>query len=199
MAKKKKNTQNPAISEDRLIRERMRRLEIGPCYVSDGLSRGEYGLVIVSRKHTGGRVSFCVYMIDPLCLGLKDATWKVRAFEDELDYYSNDYGQIAMRQCDYVEAHNWIYGAIDWAEEAGIEPPKRWRIAQYFLAQDTDEVPLLDLPFGLDGKHFLLAKDTAELNRYLPLLRANLGDDFKYSVQDFDDFDDYDELDDEDA
>ena len=195
MAKKKKTNNGPALSDERLIKERMRRLEIGRCFVSEHLEDGGYGLVIVSRNHTGGRISFCAYMIDTLCLGLKDATWTVRGTEEDLDFYSTKLGDVAMRECDYNEAHNWVYGAIAWAEDAGIEPPKCWRLAQYFLEEDTDEVPLMELPFGQDGKHFLLAKDQTELNRYLPLLMENLGDNFDYVVEDGDEdyYDDEDE------
>ena len=187
MAKKKKPNNANALTDERLIRERMRGLEVGRCFVSDGIDEGGFALVIVSRRHTGGHVSFCVYMIDTLCLGLRDATWTVRGSEEDLGHYSTLFDDVPMHECDYVEAHNWIYGAIAWAEEAGIDPPRRWNLAQYFLAEDTDDVPLLDLPFGQDGKHFLLAKDTDELNRYLPLLQENLGDDFDYSVEEDDD------------
>lgn len=189
--KKKKKTINngPALSPERLIKERMRSLEIGRCYCSDSFGEGGEGIVIVSRRHTGGNVSFCAYLVDTFCLGLRRVFWNVRASEMELDDLVRRSGEL--RQCDYNEAHNWIYGAIAWAEDAGIEPCKEWQLAQYFLEEDTDDVPLMELPFGKNGKHFLVAESKAELNRYLPTLRKNLGEDFDYVFQE--DKYDYDE------
>lgn len=180
--KKKKANNGPALSDERLIKERMRLLEKGRCFCSDTFEKSGEGIVIVSRRHTGGNVSFCAYLIDTYCLGLGSAFWSVRTADMELDNWVSRGGN--MRECSYDEAHNWVYGAIAWAEDAGIEPCKEWRLAQYFLDEDTDDVPLMELPLGREGKHFLVANSKAELNRYLPILRENLGNDFDYVVRD---------------
>lgn len=191
--KKKKGNNRPAMSDERLIMERMRNLEKGRCYCSDTFDESGEGIVIVSRRHTGGNVSFCAYLVDSYCLGLRRASWSVRTSEMELDNMIRQGGEV--RECTYNEAHNWVYGAIAWAEDAGIEPCREWKLAQYFLDEDTDDVPLMELPFGREGKHFLVANSKADLNRYLPVLRENLGDDFDYVVQD-EEYDD-DDLDEE--
>lgn len=185
--KKKKKTVNngPALSPARLIKERMRGLEIGHCYCSNTFEEGGEGIVVVSRRHKGDKISFCVFLVDTYCLGLRKAFWEVRSSEMVLDNYLHQARDI--RQCNYNEAHNWIYGAIAWAEDAGITPCKEWSLAQYFLEEDTDDVPLLELPFGQNGKHFLFANSQAELNRYIPTLRKNLGDDFDYVLQEDED------------
>lgn len=202
MATKKKKTVNngPVLSPERLIRERMRGIEKGTCYCSYDFEEAGEGIVVVSRRHTGDKVSFCAFLVDTYCLGLRKAFWEVRASEMALDNLLRQTGEL--RQCTYDEAHNWVYGAIAWAEDAGIEPCKEWKLAQYFLDEDTDDVPLMELPFGRDGKHFLLANSEAELNRLFPILKENLGDDFDFAIQDNeeedfdDDFDDDDEDDD---
>ena len=56
----------------------------------------------------------------------------------------------------YDEAHNCIYGAIAFAEEAGIEPDKSFKITQYMLDEDDDNIPLIEYKYGKDGKHTLL-------------------------------------------
>ena len=178
------------MSPERLIKERMRGLEIGPCYCSDNFEEVGEGIVIVSRKHKGDTISFCAFLVDTYCLGLRRAFWEVRT--TELAF--NNLQMIHMgelRRCEYNLAHNWIYGAIAWAEDAGLAPCKEWNLAQYFLEEDTDDIPLIELPFGMEGKHLLVVNNQAELNRYLPILRKNLGDDFDYMFQD--DEGDYDE------
>lgn len=195
--KKKKVNNGPALSDERLIKERMRNLEKGACYCSETFEEAGEGIVIVSRRHTGGNVSFCTYLVDTYCLGLRHAFWNVRTSDMELDNMVRQGGEV--HECTYDEAHNWVYGAIAWAEDAGIEPCMEWRLAQYFLDEDTDDVPLMELPFGKEGKHFLVANSKADLNRYLPVLIENLGEDFDYTVQEEDYDDDLDEVfDDED-
>lgn len=182
--KKKKALNNgPVLSPERLIKERMRGLEIGQCYRSDTVDfkdAGE-GVVVVSRNHTGGRISYCCYLIDTYCFGLKDSYWSVRVDGEELDNRIKRLGHL--HPCTYDEAHNWIYGAIAWADDAGIAPCKEWNLAQYFLEEDTDDIPLMELPFGKNGKHFFFANSQADLNRYIPTLRKNLGDEFDYVLQ----------------
>ena len=181
MSKNKQNTNQPPMSDERFIKERMRNLEIGQCYCTEENLRNDgEGMVIISRKHTGGKLSFCCFLLDTFCLGVKDVNWLLRADDLDLEEVVNHYGNMDL--CDYVTAHNWVYGALAFAEDAGIQPCKEFRTAQYFLQEDDDEVPLVEFPFGKDGKHFLVAHDQAELNRYLPVLRKNLGEDFTFVV-----------------
>ena len=77
-------------------------------------------------------------------------------------------------QVSYNEAHNLIFGAIAFAEEAGIKPSPEFALTQYLLEEDTEDVPLIEYEFGKNGKHFLVAKNNLELNTYLPLLEKNL-------------------------
>ena len=55
-----------------------------------------------------------------------------------------------------------MYGAIAWAEEAGIEPDKSFAVMKYMLEEDTDNIPLLEYEFGRDGKHLLMANNNLE-------------------------------------
>lgn len=184
MSKKKQHNNNqPPMSDERFIKERMRNLEIGYCYCTEENLRNDgEGVVIISRKHTGGKVSVCCFLLDTFCLGVKDVNWLLRAEDDDLEEVVSHYDNIDL--VDYVTAHNWIYGALAFAEDAGIQPCKEYRTAQYFLQEDDDDVPLLEFPFGKNGKHFLVAHDQAELNRYLPVLRKNLGDDYTFVLKD---------------
>ncbi len=104
-------------------------------------------------------------------------------------------GVDKWEEVDYVEAHNWVYGAVDWAADAGIKPCKDFALARFVLEADDDRVELREYEFGKDGEYYLLANDTQELNKYLPTLKKTLGEgNFTTEIcQD----DDYDDLDDE--
>ena len=71
MAKKKQKKQGQQfLSPEQYIKQKARTLEIGTCYVSDDIEKAGEGHVIVSRKHTGGRVSVAVYLVDIWCVGV---------------------------------------------------------------------------------------------------------------------------------
>ncbi len=185
MAKKKQKklqTGQQFLSPEQYMKQRARTLEIGTCYVSDDMTECGEGHVIVTRRHTGGRISMAMYLVDIYCLGVKDSFFRLRLEEDELDEML-DMGS-GVHECSYEEAHNWVYGAIAWAEEAGIEPDKSFAVTKYMLKEDTDDVPLIEYEFGLGGKHLLMAKNNLEASRYLPLLKKNLGEgNFTFTIK----------------
>lgn len=185
MAKKKQKKQQAAaqqLSPEKYIKQRARSLEIGKCYITDDIEECGEGHIVVTRKHTGGRISAAFFLVDTLCLGLKDSFYKLRLEEAELEEILDN--GMTFKECSYDEAHNWIYGAISWAEEVGIEPHKSFAITQYMLEEDTDDIPLIDFEFGEDGLHYLMANDNQEASRYLPLLDKNLGEgNYMFSVK----------------
>ena len=127
------------------------------------------GHVIVTRKHTGGKISLAVYLVDIWCVGVKDTFYRLRLEDYEFEDMIGTY-QIGLRECCYDEAHNWIYGAIAFAEEAGIKPDKSFNITQYMLEEDDDNIPLIEYEYGKNGKHTLVTHSRLEASRYLPLL-----------------------------
>ena len=170
--------------------------------MSDDLETMGEGHIIVSRKHTGGRVSMAVYLVDIWCVGVKDTFYRLRLEDYEFKELIDTY-RLGLRECSYDEAHNWIYGAIAFAEEAGIEPDKSFKITQYMLEEDDDNIPLIEYEYGKDGKHTLVAHSRLEASRYMPLLEKNLGHgNYDYilnaDVESDNDWDDDDDDEDED-
>lgn len=157
--------------------------------MTDDLTSIGEGYVVVSRNHTGGRISAACFLVDAYCVGVKDSFYRLRMEEE--DFYDL-IETIGADECSYEEAHNWIYGAIAFAEEAGIKPDASFALTQYMLEEDTEDIPLIGHEFGRDGMHFLAAKNKLEASRYLPLLKKNLGDNFDFYIDDVDDESDYD-------
>ncbi|MBQ9362429.1 MAG: hypothetical protein IJT97_03300 [Bacteroidaceae bacterium] len=186
MAKKKtkKNvTGQQPLSPERFLREKARGLEIGKCYVSRDMTLYGEGHVVVSRLHKGGKVSAAFYLIDIYCVGVKDSFYKLRMDDYEFESIVERLSIENIQECSYEEAHNWVYGSVAFAEEAGIQPDKSFNLTQYMLKEDTDEVPLLEFEFGKNGKHFLVARSNLEASRYLPTMKKHLGDDFKVMIE----------------
>lgn len=199
MAKKKqkKKQEQQFLSPDQFVKQRARSLEKGVCYISVDMETMGEGHVIVTRNHTGGKVSMAAYLVDIWCLGVKDSFYRLRMEDYEFYEFINQY-KLGLRECSYDEAHNWVWGAIAFAEEAGIKPNKSFNVCQYMLDDDTDDVPLIEYEFGKNGKHVLVAKNNLEGSRYLALLKKNLGEgNYEYILR-LDDDDEFEDWDDDD-
>ena len=183
MAKKKSKPQGQQfLSPEQYLKQKARSLEIGKCYISEDLTECGEGVIFVTRLHKGGKISMAFYLVDTFCLGIKDSSYKLRMEEEKVQEFLTHYKK--MNECSYEEAHNWIYGAIAFAEEGGIEPDKSFELTQYMLEEDTDDIPLIEYEFGRNGEHLLVCHTVQEANRYLPTLRKHLGNDVKFVIED---------------
>ncbi len=195
MAKQKVKRQ--ALSPERYLREKARQLPIYKCYKGTTFVEDREMAIVVIRQHTGGTFTVGAFMLDCWCVGVKDALGCFSISKGDLDRLIETFenGVDKWEEVDYVEAHNWVYGAVDWAADAGISPCKDFALARFVLEEDDDRVELREYEFGKDGEYYLLANDTQELNKYLPTLKKTLGEgNFATEIcQD----DDYDDLDDE--
>lgn len=182
MAKKKKSAPQ-LLSPEKYIREKARSLPIGKCSIDKNWKDIGLTLIAVPRLHKQGTYTLATFMVDTFCRGVMNGIYYFNLPEEEYNEIMNQMNDRFDRQeIDYVEAHNIIYGAIAFAEEAGIKPDKSFELTRYILEEDTDDIPLIEYEFGKNGKHFLMAKDRMEASEYLPLLRKNLGDNFDYTI-----------------
>ncbi len=196
MAKKKHKKQGGQqfLSDADYLKQRMRSVEIGTCYILPSILETGLGHVVVTRRHTGGNVSMGCFFVDTFCLGVKDSFYYLRMTPYEFSCFMEPLIRAGVEECSYEEAHNMIYGAIEFAEEGGIKPDKSFALTKYILEEDTDDVPLIEYEFGKDGQHFLFVHSELEASKYLPTLRKTLGDDFGFMIgNEWDDFDEDDE------
>lgn len=188
MAKKKKQSQGGGqqfLSPEQYVRQRVRTLPMGKCYITDTLlDVGGMCHVVVTRQHNGGRISMALFMVDMFCVGVKESFYRLRLEPKELDDMLDTGGVgFSFNECSYEEAHNRIYGAIAFAEEGGIKPDKSFLLTKYFLEEDTDDIPIIDYEYGKNGKHLLVCDSELEASKYLPALRKTLGEDgFTYII-----------------
>jgi len=181
MAKtKKKKAQNQApLSSDVYMRRVMRSLPVDKCYINPDWKEQGMAHVVIVRRRPDGKFAMVVYLVDTFCLGVKDAFWRTSLDKSELDAMIKNFEErIGIEECDYATAHNLILGAIEFAEEGGIKPCKEWMLGQYGLDEDTDDIPLIEFDYGLEGKHFLNTYTRSEGAKYIPILEAHLGDNF---------------------
>lgn len=180
--KKGGSRQQAKISPERYMRERVKNLPIGKCYINPEWQEEGMAHIIITRERAGGLTVFASFLVDTFCLGVKDADYAIdftpEEVEEALSHFKESHELV---ETDYYSVHNLIYGAVEFAEEAGIEPSKEFATASHILADDNDDIPLIEYDYGRDGKHFLIIGPEGKERKYLRTLEEHLGDDFIFT------------------
>jgi len=178
---KKQSAQPSRLSPERWMREKARTLPLGTTYMNYLPGEGTAS-VLVSRIRPSGNVAMAMFLVDTFCLGVKECYYMANLTPEEYKEKSATLIEnLEMKEVPYPEAHNLIYGAVEWAGEADILPAKEWAVAKYILDEDTDEVPYIEYEFGDNGLHHLIVATRMEDARLIPILQKRLGDKFVYT------------------
>jgi tetratricopeptide (TPR) repeat protein len=200
MARNKPRKPAPApvkLAPEKYIQTKARSLPVHECLINpDWQSRG-LATVMVSRKQPSGNIIAGVYLVDVLCLGLKNT---YHFFNETARYYEEELKDLVFSHqeyepCDYVLAHNIVYGAIAYAEDLGFKAHKDFGVSRYVLEEDDESVELLELEFGRDGQPCYIVGPYDNASLIVGKLRAAVGEgNFTVVYPDFDDeFDDEDD------
>lgn len=180
MAQKKKGKVVQMLSPENYIRQRARNLPVHECFITNGWEEDKKASIVISRKHTNGNFTVGFYLVDLLCLGVKDAHFKfnIPAYEyKELLEYMHE--SIDLKPVDYTLAHNVIFAGLEFADDYGFKPCKDFSSTmQYFLDEDNDAVELLEIDCGYHGQPMYVRGpfDTdAEVKRILAQLEKTAG------------------------
>jgi len=159
------------------IRTRARNLPVYKCYVNKNWKEAQLASVLITRKHTNGNVTMGNYLVDLKLRGIKDCTYKFNESpvqtEDLIKRYPDLYDE-----CDYNLAHNIIHAGLEFAGDYGFDPHKDFKTAQFILEEDTDDIPLMEIPLGDDGIPVLELHPGESGQREIALLEKTAGDNF---------------------
>ena len=186
---------------EKYIKTQARSLPIYECIISADWRDVGICNIIVARQHKTGNITAGVFLVDMYCLGIKDAGYYFNLSPTEYDEVK--YELPEYEECEYVLAHNLIFGAIEYADDYGFEPYKEFAIAKYILEEDDENVELMELDFGLEGQPCYVSgpyDDTVTVNKILATLKGTAGEgNFIYmDSSEFADIADDEEWDDED-
>jgi len=177
--KNKKAKQQPArLSPPKYIKTKGRGLPVYDCRVSEEWQAMGLATVVIARQQPSGNLIMGVYLVDTMCLGVKDTFYEfnITSYEYKDLLSGMEIGQI-LSEVDYTLAHNIIYGAIDFAEEYGFTPHKDFAITQYLLEEDHEaKVPFIELDFGNEGVPVLFVKAGMNPNKYIAQLNQSAGE-----------------------
>ena len=66
--------------------------------------------------------------------------------DERLEHYPD-----LFEECEYHLVHNVIHAGLEFAEDYGFAPHKNFKTAQFILDEDTDDIPVMEIPLGDDG------------------------------------------------
>jgi hypothetical protein len=164
------------LSPEKYIITRAHELPFHECFVNKNWKTGGMASIAISKTMPSGKFIVGLYMIDIFCLGLKDTL-----FQFALDSYGyhefmeRTNAQSEMIQCDLGEAHNLIYGAIDFAAENGFKPQKDFVITKQILDENLIDDRIDDIEFGRNGRPFYFAGPYDNTRQIIETLEKNVG------------------------
>ncbi len=176
----KKQPQQP-LSPEKYIQTRARKLPVYKCFVNLDWQESRMANVFVTRRHTNGNLTVGCYLVDLLCLGVKDTFFWFSEPEQEVTMRVMDGPNMEI---DYNLAHNIVFAGHDFALDYGIDPVKEFALTRLLLEEDTDDIPLLDITVGgPDGKPHLMVYKPGQYSAALAALRKNAGEGgYHYTV-----------------
>lgn len=149
-----KKQQPKQLSPENYIRTKARTLPIEACYINDNWEETKMANLIILRKHTTGKFTFGVYLVDLFALGTKDTFFN---FNQPIQIVEVILSGADFVQIDYNLAHNIIFGGNAFAEKNGFKIAKDFNnLTKYILEPDDEKIPKIDIEFGKDGKTMLI-------------------------------------------
>ncbi len=187
------------LSPENYIRKKARSLPLHECTINIDWKESGLAQISVARKHTNGNITSCLYLVDLLCLGVKDThymfnstPYEYREQQDAIDE------RTSLKPVKYELVHNIILAGIEFAEEFGFAPHKDYTsITQFMLEEDNDDIELMEIECGMDGKPAYVRGpfDTdAKMKQIISRLEKTAGKD-NYTIidedEEFEDDDDF--------
>ncbi len=111
-------------------------------------------IAIVRRMKAG---NFCVgfFLVDLLCLGVKDCFYQFNLLPSEYQQLKEDFilsnEKSNLSPTNYPLVHNIIYEGLAFAEDCGFQPHKDFSFLKFFFDEDDDRIETIDIPLGYDG------------------------------------------------
>lgn len=164
------------------------------CWLMQGWKDEGLTPVLIARKQAEDKVIFASYLVDFLCLGVKDALsngdFPLKRFMDKLE----DLCQGEPEPCDVDFAHEMVYGAIEYARRYGFEPHPDFQKAAQVLDPPDIHPARHDIEFGKNGMPLFIPGPYDNGEAIIARLRRTAGEgNYSAMLVYDDDEDDYDD------
>jgi hypothetical protein len=174
------------LSPKKYIETQARKLPVYKCLVNTGWQEDRMANIIVMRQHITGNITLGFYLVDLLCLGIKDTYYIFNTTKEEAEEKFENHLDI-FEEINYNLAHNIVFAGHDFAMEYDIPPHKDFALTKYILDEDNDDIGLIDIAVGdaKDGKPHLIINPQGQGKWALEKLIKNAGEDnYYYTTKD---------------
>lgn len=133
-------------------------------------------LVAVTRSSAYNRFTVCTYLVDPWCLGIKDAAGPRKLNQVEykqfIEYayqsFSDPAEKITLEQAQAI-----VFSALEYAESLGFSPHRDFFQARPHLGQWSGQIRI---QCGRDGKPFYMSGPYDNSRRIIDTLTHSVGE-----------------------
>ncbi len=167
-----------SFSAQSIIR-RARTFPIFECLISNNWQENDMSLiqVIIARQQPDGAICFGSYLIDKLCLGVKNTLAKA---DISLTSYESKARNTHFRAgnpevCSPELAHQMVYASIDYANQFGFAPEKDFALSQYLLTPRGELAEPYNITFGKNGKPLFVAGPYDDAEQIIQQLERTAG------------------------
>src|SRR5438093_10255481 len=130
------------LSPKKYIETKARSLPIYKCLLNTDWRESMMASVVVMRRHVNGNITAGVYLIDLLCLGVKDTFYFFNSPEEEVMEHFGGIKPGFFKEVDYKLVHNIVFAGHDFAMEFDIHPHPDFAITRFILEEDNESIPL---------------------------------------------------------
>lgn len=181
MAKKRgkmKVISRKQMSPEKYIIQKGRNLDFYECLINEDWQEVGLAVIVVCKQMPGGNFIIGLYLVDFLCLGLKNTYFRFNYNKFDYDEfvkmaYSKNNAEV---KCDTVFAHNLIYGAIDYAGDLGFFPNEDFTVTEYLLDPDLISNEINKIGFGRDGKPLFIQGPNDNATQIMNKLKETVGE-----------------------
>jgi|GEM_PF-2541345 len=153
---------------------------IDKCIINHDWYSAREAYIIFSRKLNNGNICASLYVVDLLCLGVKNVGFIAELKAEDLENVFRktfDRKISGIMVCDYSLVHHIIQNAKDFALKYGISPDENFKYISHMLDLATprlENAPKIE--FGQNGKPYLrLSKENENYHRYITQLERYAG------------------------
>jgi hypothetical protein len=146
------------------------------CLISADWQERGLAQILIAREQPDGNLLFGVYLVDLLCLGLKNTFYNCNFSAHEYTEFRNPLvAEQGLVECPLDLACQIIYGAIDYAANLGFQPQSDFKLSQYVLEEKSSLVGNYQIEYGKDGKPFYIAGPDDNVELIMRKLTGKLG------------------------
>lgn len=187
--KKKKAPKVQPISIKKYIVEAARKLPIFKCWV---LGDDESGIkhIVFARQKRDETLIVGIYLVDLFCLGLKDTFFLDVSYEELKErVLENLHKGFDYEELDPILAQNYIYGAVEYAEDLGFKPHKDFSLTEFIL-DDVEQLEYIDIELGRNGRPCFMPGPNDKVGQILAHLDKHLGEGNYDFIKEYDEYED---------